>query len=453
MALSASGNAIFQDLIVLGGFPMKTARVAAIVLCMALLILPSAAMPLWGSRQSTAENRVLADYPALLDEEGALNGSFDEDFEAWLCDHFALRSAAVRANALMRYRLLHSSASDQVVAGRGDWLYFSPTVPDFTGEGRLTEDELSAISANLRAFAEAYERQGARVYLAIVPNKSTIYPQYMPERYPMRDTDGNLPLLREACEGLPLTWIDLATPLATAAGGERLVYYKTDTHWNALGAAIAAREVLKATGAQGCGYRESGDAPFSDGDLARLMGLSGALTEQAPEVVPEHALPEADFAQREFSVTGNGTGRLTVFRDSFGTAMGPWLSDAYGRCEMIWKSPLEAGHVADDVLILICERNIREYLLSEVDLAYEAPEGEDEYVHDEAPVDRAGFVEMDEDDDFFGEDEDDDFFGEDEDDDFFGEDEDEAFFDEDEDEEFFDDGDADSAMGRVNDGI
>ena len=432
---------------------MKTARVAAIVLCMALLILPSAGMPLWGARQSTAENRVLADAPVLLDGEGALNEGFDEDFEAWLCDHFALRAAAVRANAMMHYRLLHTSSSDQVVAGKGDWLYFTPTVPDYTGEGRLTEDELDAIAANLRAFAEAYEAQGARVYIAVVPNKSSVYPQYMPDRYPRRADGGNLPLLRRACEALPITWIDLATPLMEAAKGDRLVYYRTDTHWNALGAAIAARAVLGATGAQARGYGDAADKAFSDGDLARLMGLGGALSETVPQVAPERALPEADYSQREFMLSGNGEGRLTVFRDSFGIALGPWLADAYGRCEMIWHSPLEAGHAADDVLLLFCERNLREYLLPEPDLEYEAPEDEDDYDHEAATIDRSRFVEVEDDPDFFGDGEDEDgFFGDGEDDEagFFGDEADEGdFFGEDE----ADEDDADFAMGRVTDGI
>ena len=433
---------------------MKKARVAVIALCMALLVLPFAAMPVLGSRQSTAENRLLADYPALTDDEGGLNAGFDEDFEAWLCDHFALRNAAVRANAWLNYRLLRSPANAQVVVGNGDWLYFTPTVPDYTGEGRLTQDELRAIAENLRAFAEVYERQGARVFLAVVPNKSTVYPQFMPDRYPARDDEGNLPLLKAACEDLPVTWVDLAGPLTEAAKGDRLVFYKTDTHWNALGAAIAAEAILEATGAEGCGYAVGADVPFTEGELARLMGLSGALPEDVPEVVPDHALPAGDFGQRAFTLSGGGEGRLTVFRDSFGTAVGPWLADAYGRCEMIWSYPLESGHAADDVLVLICERNIRDYLMTRADLSYEAPEDEEAFDRGDTLSDRSAFVEMDEDDDFFDSDEDD------EDEDFDDEDEDfdeeEDGFDSDEDDEdgdFDGDGDFDSAMRRVYDGI
>ena len=160
--------------------------------------------------------------------------------------------------------------------------------------------------------------------------------------------------------------------------------------------------------------------------------------------------PDGDQAQGVFERdgSGGGEGRLTVFRDSFGTAVGPWLADAYGRCEMIWSYPLESGHAADDVLVLICERNIRDYLMTRADLSYEAPEDEEAFDRGDTLSDRSAFVEMDEDDDFFDSDEDD------EDEDFDDEDEDfdeeEDGFDSDEDDE---DGDFDSAMRRVYDGI
>lgn len=427
---------------------MKTARIAVIVLCMALLVLPSVSMPLFGPRDTGAEYRVPADYPSITDEDSQLNAAFSGDFERWLCDHFGFRSAVIHANALLNYRLLRASANEQVVVGRGNWLFFTPTVPDYTGEGRLTEAELTAIAGNLRAFSEAYARRGARVYLAIIPNKSTLYPEYMPQRYPMRRDEGNIPLVREACEDLPLTWIDLLSPLRKAAAGERLIYYRTDTHWNALGAAIAAEAILSETGAGARGYAVAADVPFQDGDLARLMGLSGLITESVPDVVPDAPLPDANYDGRAFTLSGSGEGRLTVFRDSFGTAIGPWLTDAYGLCEMVWTSPLESGHAADDVLVLICERNIREYLLAEPDLsAMEAPEPDGEPEGD--TIERGAFnrddfeeAEADDGDDFFDDGEDGD------EDDFFDDGEDDFFDDEDADE-------SDDAMasGRLNYGI
>jgi hypothetical protein len=48
---------------------MKGARIATVALCMLLLVLPSVAIPIFRSPDSGAENRELADFPALIDGE------------------------------------------------------------------------------------------------------------------------------------------------------------------------------------------------------------------------------------------------------------------------------------------------------------------------------------------------------------------------------------------------
>ena len=347
---------------------MKGIRIAAIALCITLMVLPSSAIPFFQQHETGAEYRSLAPFPTLVDEDDGLNLDFAGEFEAWLGDHFAFRSAAVRANALANYRLLHTSVNDDVIAGRDGWLYYADTVPDYTGEGRLAEAELDRMVENLGAMSESLAARGARLCIAVIPDKSTIYPQYMPGRYPRRADGGNIPRLRAACAGLSATWIDLVQPLEDAAMSGAPVYYQTDTHWNALGACVAADAILKALGRGGTGdCAVVGQESYDRGDLARLMGAQGSLRESVPVVRAERALPQADYSLHALEVDGNGDGRLLVFRDSFGTAIGPYLAREYARTELRWESPLEAWHRCDDALILIAERNLRLYLM-------EAPE-------------------------------------------------------------------------------
>ena len=380
---------------------MRTAHIIAIALCLLMLVLPCLAIPFSGQQDTSQENRYLADYPTLVDEDEGLNPQFDSDFEDWIRDHFGFRTQAVRAYALADYRLLNTSANASVIAGRDGWLYFDETVPDYTGEGRLSQEAVARIAGNLERLAQSLERRGARLYVAIVPNKSTIYPQYMPERYAMRRDEGNIPLLREACEGLPLTWIDLVTPLREAAQGDTLVYLRTDTHWNALGAAICAEQVLSAMGREAGGYRVLGEEDLSNGDLARMLGAPHDLVERVPRIETDAPLPEADFSQIHFTQPGEGEGRLVVYRDSFGTAIGPWLARAYGESELLWEYPLDGTLPCDDALVLICERHLWEFLSEAPSLG-----SDDESEATEAADDEGEFVPMDEDDDFFDDDED-----------------------------------------------
>ena len=363
---------------------MKSIRVAAVALCMLLLVLPSLAIPIFGCSDDTFNGRPVA-LPALSDGEGGLNADFDVEFEDWLTHRFAFRDLLVRLGAGIDYHLLRTSPNPDVIAGRAGWLYFAETAPDFTGEGRLTDRELRRIADNLGMLAEALEERDVPLYVAIVPNKSTIYPQYMPGRYAPRGDDGNIALLRDACANLPLYWIDLVTPLRDAAGGETPVYCRTDSHWNALGAAIAADVILKGMGREGPGTpRVTGDADFASGDLARLMGLPGALHERVPVVEMEGALPEADFSEHILRVEGDGDDWLMLFRDSFAIAAGPFIAQAFERTELRWESPLDAGHDCDIALLMIAERNLREYL---IDTPYTEPDDDESDFEDDLPAD------------------------------------------------------------------
>ena len=57
--------------------------------------------------------------------------------------------------------------------------------------------------------AQGLEEQGAHLYVAIAPNKATIYPDGMPGRYPRYPGAGNIRLLEAVCRDLPLTWVCL----------------------------------------------------------------------------------------------------------------------------------------------------------------------------------------------------------------------------------------------------
>ncbi|HIS00322.1 MAG TPA: hypothetical protein IAA74_01825 [Candidatus Excrementavichristensenella intestinipullorum] len=341
---------------------MKKLRLGWLCLCLVLLTLPVLAMP-WSGASGGDSGDEPVPFPALTAPEGGLNAGFAQQFEDWLCHRFAFREPLVRLNALLNYRLLATSPNDQVIVGKNGFLYYADTLPDYTGEGRLSPEELALMGEHLSLLAQGLEEQGAHLYVAIAPNKATIYPDGMPDPYPRDPGAGNIRLLEAVCRDLPLTWVDLVTPLEEAAR-QGQVYYRTDTHWNQLGAYAAARAILDATGAGPIvPCSAAGEAQYAQGDLARLMGLTGALGESAPCLTPQEPLPQADYSQRYVRVEGQGQGALLVLRDSFGTGVAPYLAQAYGESAFRWEIPFEVVPPCDDVVLLIAQRNLREYLL------------------------------------------------------------------------------------------
>ena len=100
-----------------------------IILVFALLLVPFAGMSFWATNETT-ENTELAGWPALT-EDGKWNEAYLSEMGEYFEDHFAFRQYFVTANALLRGKVLKSSATDQVVVGTDDWLYYSGTLHSY----------------------------------------------------------------------------------------------------------------------------------------------------------------------------------------------------------------------------------------------------------------------------------------------------------------------------------
>lgn len=224
----------------------------ALVLVFLLAIaLPGARASLDGWRHTNAaELRDPAPWP---DATGL--PAFGEQFEAFFGDRLGFRAALVTLHGFVKARLLHASPNPQVLLGREDWLFFNGSrdlrerdriVHQARGARRLDEAELDALEAMLedrRAFCRA---AGAPYLLVVAPNKHTLYREYLPPA--MNRVADTTPLdqlfARLAAKG-SVPFLDLRPPLR--AGRQRgLVYYRTDSHWNDLGARIATAEILRA---------------------------------------------------------------------------------------------------------------------------------------------------------------------------------------------------------------
>mgnify|MGYP006864472346 CR=1 FL=1 len=129
-----------------------------IIAVWAFLVFPFAGMLFWRSDETT-ENTELASFPELKTDEG-WNQEYLSEMGAYFEDHFALRQYWVTANALLRSHVTQSSATDQVVLGKNDWLYFSGTTADYQGTNLFSEREIYAILHNLKLIQNYVQEQG-----------------------------------------------------------------------------------------------------------------------------------------------------------------------------------------------------------------------------------------------------------------------------------------------------
>ena len=336
-----------------------------------LCLIPSLGMLVSGPSPLLA-NELAPRTPALLTREGALNPDALSDATDYIGRRFALRPYLVSARSFLWERLLRSSAEEQVTLGTGGELYYSSTLDDYCGAG-LDDAALRRIAAHLAAVRAQVERDGGDFLFVVAPNKNSVLPQRMPARFPADREQANytrlLPMLKEA----GVRTVDLTELLSQRPD----LYYRSDSHWTAEGAALAADALLSCLG------RESsfGAGPFRAegthiGDLYQMLYPVGQGRE--PELVyapgfshETESDPRGGNAVTIRTGSPAGTGSLYCRRDSFGIALYPYLAEAFETAEFSRSADYSvgafAGLDADTVILEIVERNLPLLLPDEED--------------------------------------------------------------------------------------
>jgi|GEM_PF-3679886 len=173
----------------------------------------------------------------------------------------------------------------KVVIGRRGWLYYDDrfdgtNLSDFTGKVLCTENELSRIRENILEWRRWFNERGIVFFILIVPSKHTVYPEFLPDairRNGAKNTRLNqMDRLIEQDPEIRQCVVNPAPALIRAKQGFDF-YYKTDTHWNGLGAFVAYTELFKGMGIKPVSAKDVdiGRKPGElKGDLMRMLALS-----------------------------------------------------------------------------------------------------------------------------------------------------------------------------------
>ncbi len=320
------------------------------------------------------ENRVLAEKPSFLTDEQTLNPNYTTEFDAWFSDSFGLRTQLVSAYGKLTSKLFGVSPAEDVIIGKDGWLYFEPTIEDATGIRTLNDADIRHIVYNMQLMQQYVEAHGSKLVFAAAPNKASIYPEQLPARYLQTGHENNLDALHRALSQTDLIVCDWRDALRKAAAEDpRLLYHKTDTHWNGDGAMLGYQTLMQTIGLDDFGFAEAVRTETCDWDGDLWDMLSPA--EKKPDQNAVYAIPQTyRYVGRMRSIDDltirttceNGTGSLLMFRDSFGRALIPLLGERFAECEFLRANsiPLDMleTETPDVVVYELVERNLDQLL-------------------------------------------------------------------------------------------
>ena len=307
---------------------------AAFILFLCLL------WPLWfllRQHMDTAnhEKRELAALPSL-----SVSGwsQFPKEFDRYFNDHIPFRNELVTLNNSIDYYVFQSPSDRRVLIGRDNWLFFSDKgdgdpVACYQGTNLLSEEELAALAENCLRQQEYLASLGKEFVIFIAPNKERVYSEYMPWEYGAPAEQSRVrqivDYLREHTSlRVVYPYEELMRAKETLAES---IYYKTDTHWNPLGACVGSRALLRELGITfpdlTAGELSVTDLGPYTGDLADMLGMSNLLdTVDRDYAVERYTLPETEKADPR---------KFLMIVDSFGIGPIPYLQSQFTNSDFI----------------------------------------------------------------------------------------------------------------------
>jgi hypothetical protein len=338
------------------------------------------------STVSPLEQRSTTPFPSTSDIS-----SYPSAFTSFYTDHFAYRSEIISDLSFLRFFAFQLPARpDKVLVGKSDWLYFFDggdieTVRHFP---LLTEPEIRNWAKCLQDRTDWLNKHNIKFLFVLAPSKCTIYPEFIPEKYnALNKTSRADQLCQYLKANTNVNFIDLRKTMSEnkkiAEVNEQLLYFKTDSHWNEYGACLAYGAITDSLNKVFPNLQrlEAKDINLEKeanyhGDLIGPMGfelhiedhyrpvsLKGANWSLSNDPAPPEKVGK-QFA--DFATTYPDAKLPTAFviRDSFTTALQPFLSHSFRRAYFHWRGnfdfPIETieKEKPDIVIMEMVERQL-----------------------------------------------------------------------------------------------
>jgi hypothetical protein len=345
-------------------------KLTSVIYCaafFAICLVPSFGMAVTDPSESS-ENRTLAEFPSLSDEDG-INIDWLSEAGDYFQEHFAFRNELVTANAIVNGKVLGVSTASGVICGTDGWLYYKDSLDDYLGTELMSDRSLFNLAHSLAMVQKNLTRRGVSFLFTVAPNKNTLYGENMPYYDSLKvSEEKNLTRLKTYLEQEGVAYADLYEVLSAE---DEVLYHQRDSHWNNKGAALAADTLLAALGQEHTSYEDAVYEVRTDyeGDLDQM--LYPLAMEPEDEIYYDTATTFAyvgevssNFDPKITTVNPVKTGSLVMYRDSFGNALLPFLADAYANAYFTRGLPYQISEVdtaaADTVIIECAERFLPE---------------------------------------------------------------------------------------------
>jgi alginate O-acetyltransferase complex protein AlgJ len=314
-----------------------------------------------------------------------------KEFTPYYNDYFTFRSDLIFLNNLLKVKLFKVSPTPSVLIGKSGWLFYDNpaaqpgTVEYYRSLTPFSAKELEQWKNFLEQRHQWLAARGIHYLFIIVPNKNTIYAEFMPDHIRQVNKKSRMDQLVEYLEKhSAVPCLDTRKALKDAKA-QYPVYSKTDSHWNDYGAYIAHREIINYISRY---FKGAEPLPLSRFNIKSVNHMGGDLAIMLSlheEILRENIIqmkPSPPFTFRE-SHRGNISRyvkqlqthcptaplpNILMVHDSFYHLLRPFLSEKFSKVLYIWDWDLNfyPGIIDREKFKLVIDEMAERFLMGEM---------------------------------------------------------------------------------------
>ena len=302
--------------------------------------------------------------------------TFPDRFSTYYSDQFAFRPWLIRWHAKAKYLGLGVSPSETAMIGKDGWLYYAgDNCMDDYHTTLFTEPELAQWTSVMQARRDWLAARNIRFLVVIVPDKHIVYPDNVPDAVHRAPGPFRMDQLADHLQRhSTVEVLNLRPALEEARKAER-IYHKTDSHWNDRGALAGYQQIMNRVSAWFPNTKPLDRSAFTPvarlgpgWDLTEMLGLQDVISEEDLSLEPRNARrarvvhPSAAVRTKHWNdgliiteVDDPSLPRLVMLRDSFTSALVPFLAEHFKRAVFYWRSDFDIDTILEehaDVVIM-----------------------------------------------------------------------------------------------------
>lgn len=273
-----------------------------------------------------------------------------------------------------------SPLPEKVILGKEGWLFLVDygAMDDYRNLNPFENAQLDSIQQYLTTIADSLEKKNKKFYVVVVPDKHTIYPEFLPDNIKKINPVSRLQQVSARLKSSSaFHFIDLTDILLLAKRKEQ-VYFKEESHWNDRGAFVSNEYLMKVIKKdfpdievltiEECDVFKGEEA---DIDLMKLLGKDITYAEPTIRIVPRlHVrfenvptgivIPKSKqfnpyYSFRKVNPNADGQSAI-VFRDSFFASMVPFFERSFSTSSYIWTTNVDVDYsLREDANIVVLE--------------------------------------------------------------------------------------------------